>query len=510
MGWKMTEKDTIIDNRIHIRLKRHFVKHGKNIHAHIKKHHKKYLFWWALYGVSHILILKILALKLLFLKSLVGGLAFIGIVNPSLTDIFSQISNICINHKPIIAQQLCNKNFGNIQDAVSYLESMIDPETDNIYNAQYYGIVKSVLSDYCGTKIDKNIVDTETKNMNAIATIKNVSEKIGALKDANGVWKTKSLESDFSGEAQFCTQKYLAYAMLDLSKTLFLKELKKWSLLSPRPLVSGQKIIKKSDIFIVNNFAQWIQDNNGLHINYTLGNSWNANTTAIATIIKNISVKATDDSINALHDMNILTASEQKTIKDILTLNFISSCDKNQWYHRIKQYYNDKNVLQNTTLEKIQVNVWLCDSYQYIDQISEQVKKLVIHEIWHYVYYLKDNSTNAFDTICRSIRGKTKRNICNRDEFVSNYSQTSPEEDYAETFSRRALTEIHNDTTYLSYYRKNIYTNLSWSLVDIRDVALSGSIHSSAGYISLEDNALSKKFDYFDGMTSRFSRMTAR
>ena len=41
---RMTEEDNMIDNRIHMRLKRHFIKHGKKIHAHIKKHHKKYLF----------------------------------------------------------------------------------------------------------------------------------------------------------------------------------------------------------------------------------------------------------------------------------------------------------------------------------------------------------------------------------------------------------------------------------------------------------------------------------
>ena len=100
------------------------------------------------------------------------------------------------------------------------------------------------------------------------------------------------------------------------------------------------------------------------------------------------------------------------------------------------------------------MDIPLCDSYQYIDQLNTQVKKLLLHELGHYIYYFKDKSTNAFESLCRSSDGKTTKNVCTSDEFVSAYAQTSTEEDYAETFSRWALTKIDKNKQYLAYYRE--------------------------------------------------------
>jgi len=38
---------------------------------------------------------------------------------------------------------------------------------------------------------------------------------------------------------------------------------------------------------------------------------------------------------------------------------------------------------------------------------------------------------------------------------VTKYSQTNSEEDYSETFSRRALAELKNDKRYISFYQKS-------------------------------------------------------
>ena len=489
----MLEGNIPVDNRIHIRLKRHLIKHGKRLHAHIKKHHKKYLLWWTLYGVSHIIILKVLALKLLLLKWLIVGLTFVGITNPSLTDIFAKMDNICIDNTPIIANQLCEKNFNNIQDAVVYLESMIDPETDTIYNAQYYGIIKSVLGEYCSKEINKDEIDIEKNKIDDIEKTQDLGEKTRKLEDTNTLWKEKSLESNFSGEVEFCNQKYLAYDMLDLTKTLFLKAMNKWNLLNPTPILPGQSLRKKSDKFILDNFIQRKEDNNNLDIKYTLGNLWSTNANNMANIIKNISVKATYDSISALNDMWIITDTDKQTIKGKLSLSFVWSCEKNSWYHKINQYYDDKDILQKTTLEDIGVNIWLCNSYQYIDQLEQQVKKLVIHEIGHYIYYFKDTSPKQFAMICRNKEGTTEKNTCNSDAFISTYAQTNSEEDYAETFSRWALSEANKE-----YLPKDTDV-LNWSVRDASGGVITGEIHPSAEYRLSDGNSiLSRKFNYFE------------
>jgi len=430
----------------------------------------------------------------LALKLVTGGLALIGIMNPSLSDIFAKIDNICIDNTPIIAQQLCEKNFANIQDAVAYLESMIDPETDTIYNAQYYGIIKSLLGTYGEKEIDKETISMETKKINDIKKQKDIGEKIRALEDAHDIWKQKSLDSNLSGEKEFCDKKYMAYDMLDLSKKLFLKELKAQWALNPQAILPGQKLTKKSDALIMDNFSQWLHDNDTLDIHYTLDDLKSKSANDMANIIKNISVDATDATIKALDTMDILTTKETQKIKDKLNIGFVSSCNKIQWYHMIKQYYTDDDVLKDTTLEEIELDISLCDSYQYIDQLEWQIKKLVIHEIGHYLYYFKDTTPNIFESICWNKKWDTEKKICDYEEFVSNYAQTNAEEDYAETFSRRAYTKINKDKKYIAYETKNTNTT-----------SRSGNTHWVANVTGANDNAIFQKFAYFDTLVKKLS-----
>ncbi len=490
----MTEENNL-DNRFHIKLKRHFVKHWKRLHSHVKKHHKKYVLGSVLYSILHLSFFHILALKFFGIKFVLSLLTLVWIYNHSLSDIFAKMDNICIDKSPIIVWQSCEKDFDTIQDAVSYLESMIDPETDNIYNAQYYGIIQSMLGEYCDTQIDKDKIKIETKKLYAIAKIKDVNKKLNSLKEINQKWKQEISKTEFSWEVEFCQQQYLAYDMLDLSQKLFLKQLKRSSLMSPNAILSGQNLNKKADRLLLANFSQWKKLDNKIKIKSTLWDLQSTNANTMANIIKNIGLVASDEAINALDDMGIFTDDENKEIKDKLELRFVSSCSKNQWYHRIKQYYDDKDVLQNTTLEEIKIDIGLCNSYQYIDQLDQQVKKLLIHEIWHYMYYFKDKSSDKFETICRNKRWSVVKNKCGRNEFVSNYSQTNAEEDYAETFSRRAMTQINQDKKYLSYYRNDIEDE-AWDN-DNDDIVLDE--HSAS--LSLDtDDVISQKFNYFDGL----------
>lgn len=148
----MTQENSVVDTRLHVRLKRHFLKHRKRIKNHFQKHHKKYLFGSVSYGIAHILILKVLALKLLAFKVLVGLFAVLGIENHMMTDTLAKIDNICIKNVPIVATQLCERNFASVQEAVGYIESQVDPETDTLYTATHYGLLSSVLREYCGRK----------------------------------------------------------------------------------------------------------------------------------------------------------------------------------------------------------------------------------------------------------------------------------------------------------------------------------------------------------------------
>lgn len=498
------KKDKVIGNAISkTKFTRSFVKHKKSIHVHIQKHQKKYFFGSAIYRVSHILVVKVLALKFLFIKLVVGLLAVIGIANPSLKDIFAKMDNICINNTPIIAQEVCQKNFDSVQDAVNYIESMIDPEIDTIYTAQYYGIIPAIVEAHCSGHIDKSIVAEQKKKLDVSTSIRDPIEKIRVLKEAHTLWKIKSMEYNLAEEAEFCNQKYLAYTMLDTSKALFLKQLRSMKLLNPQAMVFGKKLVKKSDNFILDNFIQRREDVKWLGIHYTLQDLWDITNNEIANIIKNISVKAADDSIQALRTLHLIGEQEQQTIKEKLAIGFVLSCGKNTWYHRINQYYTDNDVLQKTTLEEIQINIGLCNSFQYIDQLEEQVKKLVTHELWHYIYYLKDTTSKQFSKICRDKKEKGEENICDNDGFVSRYAQTSSEEDYADTFSRWTITQMDPDQKYLSLYRKD-HLPSSWSSLEWNGIVFIQKTHSSAGHeVAERSNGVSMKFEYFDALLAK-------
>ncbi len=426
-------------------------------------------------------------MKFLVFKLFIAGLAFLGIYNHPMTDIFAQIENICINGKPMIAQEICEKNFNTIQEAVNYIESEVSPETDTIYNAQHYSILTSILREYCGPEIDRDILKKQRTLFKSINKIKDSTTKILYLKKIYDIWYNKSKETIWTWENIFCSQKYEAYNMLDMSKKAFIKELKKKRLLDASAISWTNK--KDSDLFILSSFYTWSSKEDKSDIEYTLPSYKDSKLNQeLANITKNISIKAIEDAINLLLKNNVLSSKDVDLIEKHLEIIFVPWCDKNTWYHKINQYLNEKDEITEVSLEEIKLNINLCKSYQYIDELSTNVSKLLIHEIWHYVYTFKDKTLANFEDICRS----NQLNKCNSAGFVTKYSQTNPEEDYSETFSRRALAQLKNDKRYISFYSTfsalpqfNLVWTTHWSAIE---------------------NILYQKFSYFDKLISKSSK----
>lgn len=489
------------------------------MHTHIKKHHRKYLFGGAFYGLLHISIINAIALKLLVLKVSMWVLAIFGVYNTWLTDIFAKMDNICINNVPIIAQQSCERNFDTIQEATIHLESMIDPEIDTIYNAQYYGVIKSTLWEYCNDKIDKKEVKKQENRIKSIGNFEDEYKKIEVLKWLNEEWKKTSLQIDVQEDEElFCNQKYIAYDMLYLSQKVFMKEMKKLNLLNYTSINSSwAETLTDEDDFILSSFGN--TDYKRSNIEYSESEILSH---PIATIIKDISLSATDVALSNLDELWIFTSKELREIENKIIVDFVSSCGKIRGAHKIYQYYSEGELL-DTKLQEISLTVPLCNSYQYIDQLDEQVKKLITHEVGHYLYYFKDESKNVFEDICRVTEKWIQKNVCDRSNFVTNYSQTNAEEDYAETFSRWVLWH-QDDNTYNINKRVVITKKLPSVSVEDKEINSQNIVisplsqeHGSAdeepivsdenmwdNFIIAEDQGIiSEKFDYFQGLTQR-------
>lgn len=410
-----------------------------------------------------------------------------------MTDIFAQIENICINGKPMIVQQTCEKKFDTIQEAITYIESEVNPETDTIYNAQHYGIINSVVREYCGAKIDRSTLKKQRVLFRSIIKIKNSATKLAYLKKIYEIWYDKSKLTTWTWKNAFCNQKYEAYNMLDMSKKAFIKELRKKWLLDALPIISWT-IAKDPDLLLLSSFYKLSDKEYNSDIEYTLpvykDSKYNQE---LSKVIRNTTLKATDDAIKLLWENSILTNKEIKEIKKNLEITFNPWCGKNTGYHKINQYFDDKNKLVDVSLEKLQLNINLCKSYQYIDELSMNISKLLIHEIGHYVYNFKDQTTSSFENICRN----KQSNKCQSDGFVTKYSQTNSEEDYAETFSRWSLAELKNDKRYVSFYKR-------WdSTISLPNFTIvwSWSTHGSP-----TEDIIYQKFSYFDRLLSKSTK----
>lgn len=417
-------------------------------------------------------------------------MAFLGIYNHPMTDIFADMENLCINGKPMIAQEVCQKDFNTIQEAVAYIESEVNPETDTIYNASHYSLMTSILREYCGPNIDRNIMKKQRNLFRSINKLKDSTTKISYLKKIYDNWYTKSKQTTWTWEKSFCGTKYESYNMLDMSKKAFLRELRKKWQLSPSAL-SGA--VSSSDLFLLSSFYKTSKEYKS-SINYTLpvykDNKYNQE---LANLIKNISLKSVDDAISLLLDGGVLSEKDKSLIRNNMEVVLIPWCNKNTGYHKINQYLNGKSEITDVSLEEIKLNINLCKSYQYMDELPTNISKLIIHEIWHYVYNFKDKTASTFESICRN----KQSNKCASTDFVTKYSQTNSEEDYAETFSRRALAELNNDKRYLSI-QSNIIDNTFTAIPKFKVVSSSGSTHSSAPV-----DVVSQKFSYFDKLVSK-------
>ena len=82
---------------------------------------------------------------------------------------------------------------------------------------------------------------------------------------------------------------------------------------------------------------------------------------------------------------------------------------------------------------EIHLTVSTCTNIGFVLQKYYLAKSIVIHELGHHMRWYKDVDTKRFTDICRNNENGRNDRCVSRD-FVSEYAQTAPEEDYAEHF----------------------------------------------------------------------------
>lgn len=140
--------------------------------------------------------------------------------------------------------------------------------------------------------------------------------------------------------------------------------------------------------------------------------------------------------IDSMIKQSVLTYADKEIMKGKIEITYVNNCKVIDGLTTVKQWYNQNKVLVKNELISIQLNVSVCELPNYWSLFSTSYRHVLIHEIWHYVYYLKDKNTKAFEDICWD--WETRKMACvSFETFYSKYAMNDAQEDYAESFAYR-------------------------------------------------------------------------
>ena len=115
-----------------------------------------------------------------------------------------------------------------------------------------------------------------------------------------------------------------------------------------------------------------------------------------------------------------------KILDNKIVLNYNKTCANTKWAFHMLQSSDWKQKV----FKSIILNVNLCDNKSFIQNYTNYIRQIFIHEISHYIYMFRDTWTANFDKICwDTAKG------CSSENFVSNYAGSNAAEDYAESFA---------------------------------------------------------------------------
>lgn len=127
-----------------------------------------------------------------------------------------------------------------------------------------------------------------------------------------------------------------------------------------------------------------------------------------------------------LLERNFLTQEDLKILDNKIVLNYNKTCANTKWAFHMLQSSDWKQKI----FKSIILNVNLCDNKGFIQNYTNYIRQIFIHEISHYIYMFRDTWSANFDKICwDTAKG------CSSENFVSSYANSNAAEDYAESFA---------------------------------------------------------------------------
>lgn len=147
------------------------------------------------------------------------------------------------------------------------------------------------------------------------------------------------------------------------------------------------------------------------------------------------------------------TRADSDKIRQHIFLEFTDSCTSYNGSYEVRQTFSSAGKLQKVETLGLHLKVTTCTRLYVLLHLKEIYKKLIYHELGHHMRRYHDADPTRFTQQCRTSEGYRNTTCVSRD-FVSDYAQQAPEEDYAETFQQRVL---QSEPTSLIMRRKFAY-----------------------------------------------------
>lgn len=140
------------------------------------------------------------------------------------------------------------------------------------------------------------------------------------------------------------------------------------------------------------------------------------------------------------------TQRDVDSVRKNVVLEFVDECSSFHGSYEVRQTFSSSAKVLKTETLSFTLKVPTCTKLYITLGLPEIYTELIYHEMGHHVWWYKDKDPSRFSLLCRTADGDRNKR-CSSEDFVSEYAQTLPEEDYAESFQQRVLWKQSKGTT---------------------------------------------------------------
>ena len=316
-----------------------------------------------------------------------------------------------------------------IFDIMDFVKETIKFDSITIETNVPYSLVQDAIDKYCPTEAIDD-AKTSVKSLTNARSNLNTNDQKKALSERFNLLKKTIQDTNETDAYRYCKQSYLYFTLLKVTQELY-----NWDrVVSTTNTKTVQKATETKQT--ITNPTHGSAKNN-------LNFKFNHDTSGLPANIRNNFYLDTEEylqnTIADLFEKNILNDSDIQKLNGKINVTYLQTCKTTEWDFRASRNKSTGKY----TFKEINLIIAYCDTNNTAQKHQRHVQQILAHELWHYIYFFKDNNPSAFSEICRN-NGKIN---CLSSEFVTNYARKSPEEDYAESFAYWYLNSKKDSNT---------------------------------------------------------------